>query len=355
MRKTLTFLAIAILILGWRISYFSPLSWPFISKRTGSDAHYNVHQDRSEVDLPLEKSSNLCTGKNPEEEPFTTVSSNPYYSGKILEASLIRLFSAELGHTLVGAKPISEEGFLWLKYFPNEAQEVLIAYLKRVFAKSSEYIIRISTPLPKFPKYTSITLVHIPALRKTIAESCYLSAFVKKKYGNVEGLLRRLKHLDERFCFSCDDVALGIAYGYGEENVRYAERVGDLAFFLKKYPLVCLFSFEPMPDPRTIIRALTRSFPPLIFDTPIPKKDPRFESFEDEWLWLKRHEFQIPRFGPPYLFQLPSFTATDCKETQRILRKSFAARNKVSKLYCEKTFTRGVEEWVQNHHSTARE
>lgn len=114
--------------------------------------------------------------------------------------------------------------------------------------------------------------------------------------------------------------------------------------------MVCLFPFELVPDPVMINHTATRCFPPWFYDTPVLERDPRFESAEDEWEWMKGQTFQIPKCDPPYLFSLPCFCAFKCDETKEIIKKISAARDVVSKLYCEKTLTRGIKDWV--HDST---
>jgi hypothetical protein len=265
---------------------------------------------------------------------------------EVLERSLTLLFSAEMGDTLVGAKPISFEECGWLKRLPDGSKERLLTYLKEAFAQNKEYVLYIYTPCPK---YTSITLAHIPTLRKTISESAYLSAYVKKQYGTVDRLVQRFKDYDISRAFK-DEVALGIALGYGEENALSASRWSSLNYFLKKYPVVCIFPFEPIPDPIMINHTFTRCFPPLIYDVPVLERNLRFESMEDEWEWMKEQVFQIPKCDPPYLFSLPLFCAFKSGETQQILKKFSAARDVMSRLYYEKTLTRGIKDWV--HKST---
>ena len=302
------------------------LSWAAISSQFDtSNFFYFCRENAPEV----EKSWN---GEQPTAE-------------EVLERSLTHLFSAEMGDTLVGVKPISFDECVWLRQLPCGSKERLFTYLRETFAQSKEYALSIYTP---FPNYTSITLVHVPALRKIISESVYLNAYVKKKYGTVERLVQRLKDHDVCRCFR-DEIALGIVLGYGEENARLADRFSSLAYILKKYPMVCLFPFEPVPDPIMINHTFTRCFPPRISDAPDFERDPRFESVEDEWEWMKEQEYKIPKSDPPYLFSLPWFCAFKSDETREILKKFSAARDVVSRLYCEKTLTRGIKDWVFNH------
>jgi hypothetical protein len=262
-----------------------------------------------------------------------------------LEKALTYLFCNELGYTLIGAKPISDEECCWLNEFPPSTKKALIRYLRRIFGKSNTYIINIYTPTPK---YTSITLVYKPALLNAIATEPYLQAFVKKNFGTEKKLFHELKKNNVFKCFKWNDIALGIVFGYGIGNVEYANRLTHLGLFLKKYPDVCLFAHEPKPDPFFIIRPIPRFFfTPASRTIPQPKGNPLFSSFEHEWKWLQDQAYTFPRSAPPIFFSLPTFLAKTGEETSRIVKKYFQTRDALAKLYCEKTFTKGIEDWVR--------
>ena len=105
------------------------------------------------------------------------------------ENELRYLFSQELGHTLIGAKPISDEEWFWYRSTTHQLKEKIIDFLKLTFANSKTFILKIHST---HPSCVNITLIHKPLLIKTIHKEKYLKAFIGRNYGSKENFIRTL-------------------------------------------------------------------------------------------------------------------------------------------------------------------
>lgn len=264
-----------------------------------------------------------------------------------LERALMNIFSKETGYTLVGAKPMSNVECFWLRRFPPDTKRRLITYLETVFKKSKTYILNISL---LSPTSIGITLVHKEMFRQTVLKEPYLRKFVKMRYGTLENLFRKLKQARPSKCFNGDDRALGIAFGYGGGNARHVGRKTLLAFYLKKIPRVFFTRLKTQLHPFSITYAKPWGTLPWAWPVLLPTKDPHFGSFEAEWQWFEQEQsVPLPSFKVPYMFLLPTFFARKGKETQQLLSRYSNARDVLSKIYYEKTFTVGIAEWAKTH------
>ena len=98
------------------------------------------------------------------------------------DRQLAYLFSRDLGHTLIGTKPMSCEEWFWRGSTSPESKERTLGFLHQVFAKSKNFILRIDTP---HPSLIIITLIHKPLLIKTIKKEKYLKKFIEWRYRTI--------------------------------------------------------------------------------------------------------------------------------------------------------------------------
>lgn len=265
----------------------------------------------------------------------------------IVEEELQRIFSKCCGYTLIGEKPISIEHCCRLEFCSNlEYKKQFFVLLERLFENSDRFLLK-TIHIADF--YSEIMLIDKPVLAKLIKKNRYLSSFVKKEYGSIKNFYQSLKdpNLHVVDCFLRDNVAIGIALGYGEGNSRYYQRYLDVGYHLKKYPLICLLPFEPKPMPEMITPEPIRC---SIYDIPyepfVPKiHGDEFESLEDEWRWMRRvRNKDYDETEVPYLFQLPFFISKKGRETDAICRRYSRARDKLAKVFCGKKFSDVIAE-----------
>jgi hypothetical protein len=260
-----------------------------------------------------------------------------------LEKELTHLFSQELGHTFIGAKPMSCEEWFWYRSVSRQSKEKTIDFLERTFADKKTFILHIHTA---FQCMTDITLIHKPLLIKTICKEKYLKNFIKRQYGNTTNFFQKLENC--KGCifnmFHYDDRALGLAFGYGKTNSFYASRRMEIQHFFRYGKGFCGYIVRPMPSPWSIVRFCKLPLPWI----ELPQYDIRpsvgFYSLEEELDYLKSQEHKIQSFDPPYLFAPPCFIAKRCAETERLIKHYKKSTEKLAQIHLKKSFSKFLAE-----------
>ena len=261
------------------------------------------------------------------------------------ENELRHLFSRELGHTLIGAKPVSDEEWFWYRSTSHQLKEMTIDFLKSAFANSKTFILKTYSPRRH---YLGITLIHKPLLIKTIREEKYLKFFILRNYGSIENFIKTLVNSRESIfeILKFDDMALGLIFGYGRSNSSYASRRMEIQDFLYYEKNFCGYFLRPIPRPETITIAGFCTLPPPC--TVLPKRSIKlssgFHSLEVELEYLDSLEHKTQEFGPPYLFEPPFFIAKRCPETDRLIAHYKKSTNKLAKIYLKKPFSQFLAE-----------
>ena len=261
------------------------------------------------------------------------------------ENELRYLFSQELGHTLIGAKPISDEEWFWYRSTTHQLKEKIIDFLKLTFANSKTFILKIHST---HPSCVNITLIHKPLLIKTIQKEKYLKAFIGRNYGSKENFIRTLiecrKSIFEILKF--DDIALGLMFGYGSTNSLYASRrmeIQDILYYGKNF---YGYVSRPIPHSTTITFAGFCVPSPQYTDLTQHSIKPstNFHSFEEELMYLSVIEHKTQEFPPPYLLIPPFFIAKRCAETERLIKHYKKSTEKLAQIYLKKSFSQFLAE-----------
>ncbi len=255
-----------------------------------------------------------------------------------LENGLKDLFSRELGHTLLGAKPVSSEDWFWYRSMTSQSKENVVNFLKQHFAGSKTFILYISAPHPCF---LDITIIHKPLFLKTIQKEKYLKDFLKRNYKTVDGFFQALQSskggIFEKLHF--DDCALGLAFGYGRTNSFYASRRMEIQHFFRYGKGFCGYIMSPMPSPESVVRFCKLPLPWIDLPKYGIKTSAGFHSLEEELDYLKSQEYEVQTFDPPYLFVPPCFIAKRCEETNKLINHYKKSTEKLARIYLKKPFS----------------
>ena len=252
----------------------------------------------------------------------------------IIENELRRIFTECCGYTLIGEKPVSVEYSDQLDLSNQENRSLFFEELERIFKGSKNFILK-TFHYDSF--YSEIVLINVPTIMDLAVNNKYFSRFLAKHYKNLENFYTSLSnpkiHIFETL--KGDEIAIGIALGFGTKNSKFFQRYVDLGFYLKKYPFICLLPFEPKPLPQMLIPIhLCGNVP---FKPFIPKQNPKFASFDAE---LKEMEEIRDRTSKdteiPYLFQQPFFLAKKGDKANKLHRKYLRSRTRLSRLFSKK-------------------
>ena len=273
---------------------------------------------------------------------------NPSDKGDFtVEGELQRVFSGCFGYTLIGEKPVSIEYCGGLEFCLNpEYQKLFFLHLEGLFNHSERFLLK-NIRCANF--YSEIILIDKPALANLIKKNPYLSNFVKKQYGSMENFFHSLEDPKQHIvdCFRRDNIAVGIVLGYGEGNGRYYQRYLDVGHYLKKYPVVCLLSFDPKPMPGMASESIQREINDVPYVPFVPEPSTEFASLEEEWDWMRKvRNKDYDETEIPYLFQLPFFISKKGPETDAIRKKYSKARDKIAKMFRGKEFSEKISERV---------
>ena len=262
-----------------------------------------------------------------------------------LEDGLRELFSGELGHTLIGTKPVSCEDWFWYRSTTPQSKEEVIKFLKQIFANNKTFILHVNA---RHPIVVDITLIHKPLLKKTIQRERYLNNFIKNHYGTTGNFFEKLqsspRNIFERLCY--DDRALGLVFGYGRTNSEYASRIMKIHHFLRYGKGFCGYILRPFPNPGTITFSKFCTLPSPYTDLPQCNIRPSagFLSLEEELEYLNGLEYVAQEFGPPHLFVPPYFIAKRCEETDELIKHYKKSTDRLAQIYLEKTFSQFLAE-----------
>jgi hypothetical protein len=248
-------------------------------------------------------------------------------------SALLYLFSKELGLTLIGEKPMSfEECDCYEDHpIPQREREELISWMEGCFNKSSKYIFRTYSFAPG---RVDIVLIHKPSFQIVATRDEYLSCFIKTHYGTVQDFFDYYRKSDGDIinCFKDDEIALGIALGYGHVNSEFLTRVNELSSCVYK-------SYGLGPGQRRLIPSpflathLTKNAIMMFSPPPVPQPSPGWASIEDELNWLYSIEQKIPQNSVPYLFSIPFFLARQGEETQILIRRYEKGVDRLSRIF----------------------
>jgi len=253
-----------------------------------------------------------------------------------LEESLKILFCNELGYTLIGAKPVSEADCPFIEqYLCKESLDDICSFLDRAFQKSSRYILKIERDSTA---YMTITLMHIPSLKKIIAHNRKLRSFIQKKYGSFDGFLAHFRRSSDSIfgCLNYSNYLLGIAFGYGHKSTQFFIRYKELEQFLQRGP----FSLIPWTKPPFFTMSSPLILPFHINSLrPPPRIKKKFGSLEKEWQFLQKifcFDAKNAFFQVPYNVQLPFFFN---KKGSMRQRRFSIYRDQLARLFYNRSLT----------------
>jgi hypothetical protein len=262
------------------------------------------------------------------------------------EASLALLFSKELGQTLIGKKPMSfEECLVWTSPLALHERKEVVSWLHACFDKSSKYIFHAHS----FHHICiDLVLIHKEAFQSTVAKSTYLNRFIKRNYGTVQNFFDSFKNSKESIIdlFKDDDIALGIALGYGYSNSKFLYRINKLYSSIHK-------SYGLGPWHRRLIPSACNAtfmnkIPTLSYSIPeIPTPSPGWASIQEELDWLQSIEVPITYPDPPILFSAPIFATKQSKETDKLLRKYERGVNKLSSIFLKGKASQNIKNLIE--------
>jgi hypothetical protein len=261
-----------------------------------------------------------------------------------IESFFANLFSRELGYTLIGSKPISEDEFVGKYYqeigFFQDVDKRFFNELKKSFEGSSNFVLKVFSDGP----YYTIELINKRAVRDLVKRNSVLQAFIKKKFRSNEDFYSQIEDRDRRIFKTLrnNDRILGYLFGYDETNIEYYIRRIEVGFYLQKYPFV---RYYPLPGGRYSHNPYVFMNPHLYYKRLQPNQD--FDSLESEWRWIKQVAWNIEEKSdpvPPLFVSLPSYICRyDCES--ELTRKKFKrASGKVAELFCNKSFQEAVAE-----------
>jgi hypothetical protein len=262
--------------------------------------------------------------------------------GQVIENSLRSIFSSDFGYTLVGAKPVSlDDSYDWYLDFYPELQRPVLLFLANTFKNSDNYIFR--------SRWYGRELVHKKSLLSQIDNSIRLRSFIKQKFGTTEKFFEALEQSSTGVfdLLDRDDVLIGIALGYGEENGEFYARRLLLGHYLKKYPLFSMHPFQWKPGPLKVGGRQQRFRGPYPI-TP-PPVIPEFGSLEREWQWIRQMENtrilrKDPKHCEPYYLHLPLYISRSGGQSDTIYTNFIAARDRLAELFCGRKFSEVIAE-----------
>jgi hypothetical protein len=262
------------------------------------------------------------------------------------------LFSGELGYTLIGSKPISEDEFEGKYYqeigFVQEVDKRCFEELKKVFDGSSNFVLKVFSDGP----YCTIELINKRAVRDFVQRNSILQAFIKKKFKSDKDFYSQIED-SNRSIFKTlgnNDRLLGYLFGYDETNIEYYIRRKEVGYYLQKYPFV---RHHPLPGGRYSHNPFVFMNPYLYYRKPLqPSQD--FDSLESEWRWIKQVAWDLEEECdpvPPFFVSLPSYICRHGGESELTREKFKKASGKVAELFCNKSFKEAVAEIASGNNS----
>ena len=267
---------------------------------------------------------------------------------QILESGLTVLFSEDLGYTLLGEKPVTivECSDYYLCTNPV-ALDIVLQFLQKTFKRSSKYLVKTF----RDNQYYRIEFINRQALKNIVKKNSELQCFVNKKFSCLDGLLEKFDSSDESIfdLFDGDAFLIGLILGYGRTNSEYFCRRCALGVYLKKYPLVCLLSFNPEPHKGyAIARRFNMEEIPDTIEKPLLSKN--FESLEAEWQWIQKISWNLENEcapKPPGYISLPFYICCHGGDSEITRTRFLKARHRLAALFYNRSFKEVIIEAVQ--------
>jgi hypothetical protein len=258
------------------------------------------------------------------------------------EEYLRRVFTDDLGYTLVGAKPASLDDsctyYLRMAY-PEDVEKARL-FLKSTFAHSKRFILREID--------NDLWLINKQSLSIQISKHIELKSFIINKFKNKKEFFRCLKTSDTTLFEALDDRCdlIAIALGYGRDNGEYYSRRLELGRHLHKYPIVSHYPFNGCPMVGDV-QGCSGSFDLQVRKHPAPEASSAFLSFEDEWQWVRQVEWPLYKDdepAPPFYISMPTYIARHSPESEKVHARYLKAKDKLAKLFCSRKISEVVAE-----------
>jgi hypothetical protein len=261
-----------------------------------------------------------------------------------VEEFFATLFSGELGYTLIGSKPISEDEFEG-KYYPEvgfvqEVDKRCFDALRKAFEGSSNFVLKVFNG-----PYHTIELINKKAVRNLVRQNSNLQAFIKKNFKSDGDFYSQIEDPDRSIFKTLrnNDRILGYLFGYDETNIEYYIRRREVGCYLQKYPFV---RYHPLPGGKYSHNPFVFMNPHL-YDKRYLRPNQNFDSLESEWKWIEEVAWDAREEGdptPPFFVSLPFYICRRGGESESTREKFKEARGKIAELFCNKSFQEAVTE-----------
>ena len=261
---------------------------------------------------------------------------------KQVESFFFNIFSRELGYTLIGSKPISQDEFVGKYYrkieFFQDVDKRVFSELQKVFAGSSRFVLKVFFSGP----YPIIELVHKKAVRDLVRRNATLQEFIKKEFTSDEDFYSQIENPHQTIFKTLrnNDRVLGLLFGYDETNIEYYTRRNRVGLYLQKYPFV---RYHALPGGRYSDNPYIFQNPYLYYDRLNPKQN--FDSLESEWQWIKDIAWDIDEESepiPPFFISLPCYICRHGGGSELVREKFKQDRGKIAELFYHKSFQEAV-------------
>ena len=262
-----------------------------------------------------------------------------------LECAYRMLFSRELGYTLLGEKPISEDSLpYYFKVVPEEKQ-AFIASIVNTFAGSRNLVLKV---LP-FGRGYVLELINRKAVRRVIAKHGVVQKFIKEKFGCETDFYVKLEEANTSiFHVINNEEMAGYFLGYGRTNSHYFVRRFAIGKHLKKPALLRMFPVSEALGLTSLYPHLS-NFTRVLYRGTQPKPSKGFSSLEDEWQWIQKVSWDIEEESlpvPPYYLSLPMYVCRHGGDSEQIREHYKKARVKLASLFCKGSIRQAIVEEV---------
>lgn len=264
-------------------------------------------------------------------------------SNDALECAYRMLFSRELGYTLLGEKPISEDSLsYYFKVFP-EAQKTFITSIKNTFKGSSNLVLKVFP----FGKGYVLELINKKAVRRIVSKHVFVQKFIKNRFVCVTDFYEKLEDPNiSIFHIINDEWIAGYFLGYCRANSHYFVRRFVLGKHLKKPPIVSMFPVSDAIYPSSLYPHLS-NHTRFLYRITRPKQGKGFASLEDEWQWIKKVSWDIEEENqpvPPYYLSLPMYVCRHGGDSELIREHYKKARAKLAHFFCKNSILQAITE-----------
>lgn len=199
------------------------------------------------------------------------------------------------------------------------------------------------------PGHVDIILINKPCFQNVLRKDKYLRNFIKKHYGTIEHFYDYYKKSNGSLTdwFKNDDIALGVALGYGYSNSVFLSRRNGLSNYVHKtYGLTHRTLNITIPRPCTASCCGKKQIMMLSIVAPI-RPATGWTSAQDELDWLGSIERKISQPSPPYLFSVPFFVARQGQETEELLQKYQKGTERLARLFQKGNAAQAIKGFVE--------